>query len=535
MLQDIVPSKQTLLVLAVLASLLMALVLPASLAAAPLQGPDDGSYQSLPFSQDWSNTGLITTDDDWSGVAGIIGFRGDGLTGATGADPQTLLADDSPGVPDVIANQTNPNTLTSGGVAEFEITDPVVAFQGSGTADAPYLLIHLNTTGYQSINVVYNLRDIDGSADNAVQPVALQFRVGTTGDFTNVPAAFVADATTGPSLATLVTPVNVTLPASADDQTQVQLRIMTANAVGSDEWVGVDDISITGTPSSVDLPPTVTGNNPANGATNVPVDATVDVTFSESVVISGTVAIDCSSSGLQNVTPTGGPTTFDLPHTDFTNGESCTVTIEADQVTDQDGDPDNMAEDYIWSFEVTDGCFTGGTTPIHDIQGAGLTSPMVGLTATVEALVIADYQSVSTIRGFFVQTPDGNEDADPATSEGLFIYDNNFGVPVAVGDFVRAAGFVSEFQNQTQLSSINAVTVCDGDPLTATPVNVTLPFSDTVYPERFEGMSVTLTADADRQRELQPGPRRHPDPLLRAIAATDQRGAAGRAGQRLAG
>ena len=35
----------------------------------------------LPFSQDWSNTGLITVDDDWSGVNSIIGYRGDGLTG----------------------------------------------------------------------------------------------------------------------------------------------------------------------------------------------------------------------------------------------------------------------------------------------------------------------------------------------------------------------------------------------------------------------------------------------------------------------
>src|SRR4029079_3657653 len=30
----------------------------------------------------------------------------------------------------------------------------------------------------------------------------------------------------------------------------VQIRVMTANAVGNDEWVGVDDISITGTCSA---------------------------------------------------------------------------------------------------------------------------------------------------------------------------------------------------------------------------------------------------------------------------------------------
>jgi predicted extracellular nuclease len=206
----------------------------------------DTSAQMLPFSQNWTNTGLITVSDNWSGVAGIEGFRGDGLTGATAVDPQTVLAADDPGVLDVNANQTNPNTFTTGGVAEFDtLANPVVALQGSGTARAPYIKLYLNTTGKNSINIAYNLRDVDGSADNAIQPVALQFRVGSSGAFTNVPAGFVADATTGPSLATQVTPVSATLPPAADNQPLVQVRIITTDAVGSDEWVGIDDISVT--------------------------------------------------------------------------------------------------------------------------------------------------------------------------------------------------------------------------------------------------------------------------------------------------
>jgi hypothetical protein len=89
----------------------------------------DTTPQSLPFSQNWSNTGLITTSDDWSGVPGIIGYRGDGLTSATGVDPQTVLADGTGTPVDVNANMTSPNTFTTGGVSEFEITDPVVALQ----------------------------------------------------------------------------------------------------------------------------------------------------------------------------------------------------------------------------------------------------------------------------------------------------------------------------------------------------------------------------------------------------------------------
>ena len=97
---------------------------------------------------------------------------------------------------DVNANQTN-DTFATGGVTEFELTDPVVAAAGSGTADAPYLRLAV-TTGAVGVRVRYTLRDIDGSSDNAVQPVALHYRVGASGSWTNVPAAYVADATAGP-------------------------------------------------------------------------------------------------------------------------------------------------------------------------------------------------------------------------------------------------------------------------------------------------------------------------------------------------
>ncbi len=107
-------------------------------------------------------------NDDWSGVPGVAGFLGQDITTATAVDPQTLLTTSTlAGDVDVIANQTNPNTLATGGVAEFHITDPVVALQGSGTADAPYVLFNFATTGLSNIIVAYNLRDIDGSVDNA--------------------------------------------------------------------------------------------------------------------------------------------------------------------------------------------------------------------------------------------------------------------------------------------------------------------------------------------------------------------------------
>jgi hypothetical protein len=105
-------------------------------------GIENTTPQTLPFSQDWANTDLITVNDDWSAVHGIVGHLGDYTASSpTAIDPQTLLSDYSLTAIDVIANQTNPNTLTAGGVAEFHITSRV-ALQGSGRR-MPFVIIHL--------------------------------------------------------------------------------------------------------------------------------------------------------------------------------------------------------------------------------------------------------------------------------------------------------------------------------------------------------------------------------------------------------
>ena len=82
------------------------------------------------FSQDWSDISLITANDSWSGVPSITGYLGDDTaTTATPRDPQLTLAGTLSGTIDVIANQTNPNTLTSGGVAEFHSPTPPSRFR----------------------------------------------------------------------------------------------------------------------------------------------------------------------------------------------------------------------------------------------------------------------------------------------------------------------------------------------------------------------------------------------------------------------
>ncbi len=323
----------------------------------------DTSPQALSFTQDWTNTALIAADNNWSGVPGIIGYRGDAMVGSTGVDPRTVLADGSGTPVSVLANQTNPNTLTTGGVAEFHLADPVVALQGSGTARAPHVVISVSTAGLSTIQVSYVLRDIDGSADNAVQPVALQYRAGASGNYTNVPAGFVADATTGPSLATLVTPVSVTLPADADNKPLVQIRIITTDAVGSDEWVGIDNISVTG--SDIPQPTNPVGLGAATPASVIAGNGTlltVSVTPGQNPASTGvTVTGDLSSIG-----GSASQTFFD----DGTNGDA-------------------SANDSVFSFSATvtaatpDGAKSIPAT-IADLQGRSSTTA-IALTVVAPA------------------------------------------------------------------------------------------------------------------------------------------------------
>ena len=99
-----------------------------------------------------------------------------------------------------------------------------------------------------------------------------------------------------------------------------------------------------------DAAPEVTSTYPVNGATDFPVGADLTVTFSEPVnVTSSWFTLVCTVNGNVPTAFSGGPTTFTLdPGTSLTNGESCTLTVLADQVSDQDANdpPDNIVTNF---------------------------------------------------------------------------------------------------------------------------------------------------------------------------------------------
>ena len=101
--------------------------------------------------------GLITANDDWTAVPESRATAATGLTGATGVDPQTVPTSRRADL-DVIANQTDPDTLRRV-ASQSSRRQPDDRAPGSGTADAPYILLDLNTTGQAAVTVAYTLRD----------------------------------------------------------------------------------------------------------------------------------------------------------------------------------------------------------------------------------------------------------------------------------------------------------------------------------------------------------------------------------------
>ncbi|HSG45607.1 MAG TPA: ExeM/NucH family extracellular endonuclease [Anaerolineales bacterium] len=134
---------------------------------------------------------------------------------------------------------------------------------------------------------------------------------------------------------------------------------------------------------------------------------------------------------------------------------------------------------------------------IHEVQGAGSASPLVGQTVAVEGIVVGDFQddvgANGDLNGFYVQEEDADADGNPLTSEGVFVFQgSNPTVDVAIGDHVRVEGSVSEYFGDTQITSFSGVTVnSSGNPLPAVSV-LSLPVTDVSDFEAYEGMYVTF-------------------------------------------
>ena len=145
-----------------------------------------------------------------------------------------------------------------------------------------------------------------------------------------------------------------------------------------------------------------------------------------------------------------------------------------------------------------------GSVP-DDANGATFASPYAGKNVVVQGVVtertLSKTSSGGDSRGFFLQNTPQQADADPASSDGIFVFTSSFtdligGYTPHVGDEIVVRGRVSEFFGLTELSSARGLEVVregvDIAPFTAEPP-ADVAGADR-YWERHEGMQAVLPA-----------------------------------------
>ena len=129
-----------------------------------------------------------------------------------------------------------------------------------------------------------------------------------------------------------------------------------------------------------------------------------------------------------------------------------------------------------------------GISLIHNIQGTEEISPLIGKLVTIEGVVVGDYQSGQGI--FFVQEEDIDMDSNDLSSEGILVSTSEF--EVNKGDLVEVTGRVVENFGNTELQAITNVTIISTDNILPKSATVSLPFSTSDFPEKFEGMLIKI-------------------------------------------
>lgn len=132
-------------------------------------------------------------------------------------------------------------------------------------------------------------------------------------------------------------------------------------------------------------------------------------------------------------------------------------------------------------------------TLINTIQGDENSSALSSSRVTVEAVVVGDFQGENGLNGFYLQEEDTDADDNVSTSEGIFVFDEDFGVEVSVGDTVRVSGTVEErFDELTSLVNISAVEIVAHNTALPTATVLNMPWTSESDFEQVESMRVTI-------------------------------------------
>ncbi|MDQ6527102.1 ExeM/NucH family extracellular endonuclease [Nocardioides sp. LHD-245] len=427
-----------------------------ALQATPATASVSAKISSFPYSQDWSG---LTAASTWADFPGVEGFT-TGVSISPSNQPNTtevglLTAEGTlTSALTPLAGNT-PNTNSNGGVLAYHsATDKTVALSATGTITTPLLAFHLDTSGESGIGVAYDVQDLDSSADDQPTRVALQYRVGTSGSYVNVPGGYVTDATGPGNTAVTSTHVAAALPAAADNQADVFVRVITLdNATGSNEHIGIDNIDIT--TGGVVEPDPLAATNPGNK------------TFTQNQAIAPVALQATGGTSPYSWEVTGGdlPDGLDLVGNQI-SGTPTTVTpspVEITLTATDSATPTPATATATFTITVQAPL---PITPIAQLQGTGDRSPYAPPTGTdpgeetvsTTGIVTGIYRDPSFANngfdGFYLQTGGTGGSVPTGGSHAIFVYGAS-AIPgdLEVGDSVQATGKISEFFGLTELNA----------------------------------------------------------------------------------
>ncbi len=288
---------------------------------------------------------------------------------------------------------------------------------------------------------------------------------------------------------------------SIPNGTEVMLRWADPDHTGADHGLAIDDVVVT-------VPGAPVPSLSINDVTQLEGDSgTTGFTFTVSLsspAPTGGISVDfatASDSATSGVDFAANSGTLAIA----AGNSSGTITVDVTGDTSLE-----INETFLVTLSnasgasIADGSGTGTITnddivitAIHDIQGNGELSPVDGSLVMTEGVVTARRGN-----GFFLQSTDAEVDADPATSEGIFVFTSVAPNMVAVGDRARVVATVDEFFGSsatptTELVSPSVSVLASGIALPAA-VELTAAqaapgsLPDTL--ERYEGMRVSVAS-----------------------------------------
>jgi predicted extracellular nuclease len=373
--------------------------------------------------------------------------------------------------------------------------DQVIAFQGASNAPEFIFAVQTNSTQWQTEATNTNTSALPAGLSDGATAAAVGAGTGAGDEHDN--AEYNRAVTSGDA---------ATLRAAVADNNNW-------NGNNSPIALNTDGFSLDGGGTTG---PALADSSPANGSAEVAVGlGSMALTFDEGLIEAQSDpsqwTVTCDGGDVLDGTPAVdfGAGTATLPLTTLPDSASCVVTVPAGSVTGADSGESNSVDLAVRFTTETlfAGCGDDGATPIHQVQGSGSVSPLEGTRVSIEGVVVGDFQATdgTGLRGFFVQEEDDQADLDPASSEGIFVYDSGFGVDVALGDIVRVSGTVVEYPSSakpdalTEIGSVTDVQLCSGLTGTATPALVELPLTTdpATELEPVEGMAVDIVEALD--------------------------------------